>query len=732
MVTAVPNTHQGKVLCLLCNGLITLVEEEDRFALHMRSLHDVFFNLEFLRAACHMDGEEKEAVIGVMNKKVEQAESSNNLLIEDTEPEESKEVINDEKVKAEECRYKMRKVTVDIPIYRPPAVPSPSASDTAQKYVRTKIFICSQCNKEFPAAFQSLASHKMKEHRMSKKDSQIITMKHVRYEDIPVSSMETAKPADKPSPSDLSDVFTDIFKPKPSQERPGEKRAECQVPGTKVTGVAPQIKQERQEALNGKEMEERLEQAMVGEAPQVKQEMVERESSRTCVLCDVKISSEEKLKVHMDERHSVGEERFHLLDDGGKSLFRVTDTKTPTTNTCSLCDEETANLGLLWNHYKKQHNISKDTIKSMMTKVRCEICFSQVTFIADHYRTFHKDRQPPGGVREERSQDQESLTSSSRAKLAKIWEKGRPKPAAPANNTKWSNIFDYKSSKADLASIDNIFVQGKQSSGRETVKKTPARTPDKNHKCSECGKQFQSVRILRNHLMFHRPNLNRRSVPKPKILKEEPSEEYHFCDYCDFSSLSESDFKKHVERDHAMEVDTENKTKKESATENVSSKSSSDILRRELLKKNSETRVTSEETGVSNDKEYVEKLIDKLKDIDDESEEEEDDDEDPLFSGLPRVLSNNLRSSEYFRLHRAELSVLQDERAGTSFTPDPPLGTGWRVCYFASSSGSVGREFLSPHNVRISSEEAVVQYIICSNTHTEQSIKSIKHYLAVK
>ena len=174
-----------------------------------------------------------------------------------------------------------------------------------------------------------------------------------------------------------------------------------------------------------------------------------------------------------------------------------------------------------------------------------------------------------------------------------------------------------------------------------------------------------------------------------------------------------------------MEVDTENKTKKESATENFSSKSSSDILRRELLKRNSETRVTSEETGVSNDKEYVEKLIDKLKDIDDESEEEEDDDEDPLFSGLPRVLSNNLRSSEYFRLHRAELSVLQDERAGTSFTPDPPLGTGWRVCYFASSSGSVGREFLSPHNVRISSAEAVVQYIICSNTHTEQSIKSI-------
>ena len=191
---------------------------------------ELVFNLEFLLAACHMDGEEKEAVIGVMKKKVEQVENSNKLLAEDTEHEESRTVFNDEKVAIDE--FKIRKVTVDIPIYRPPSLPvrAPPSPDPAQQYVRTKIFICSHCNKEFPAAFQSLATHKMKVHRMSKKDSQIITMKHVRYDDILVSTTEKSIPVVKPGNSDLSHLFTDIFKPKPSEPKPVEKRVESPLP----------------------------------------------------------------------------------------------------------------------------------------------------------------------------------------------------------------------------------------------------------------------------------------------------------------------------------------------------------------------------------------------------------------------------------------------------------------------------------------------------------------------
>ena len=64
------------VCCLLCNGVITLVQEEDRFALHMNSLHDVFFNLEFLLAASHMDQVEKDAVIGVMKTKLDEESQS--------------------------------------------------------------------------------------------------------------------------------------------------------------------------------------------------------------------------------------------------------------------------------------------------------------------------------------------------------------------------------------------------------------------------------------------------------------------------------------------------------------------------------------------------------------------------------------------------------------------------------------------------------------------------------
>ena len=132
--------------------------------------------------------------------------------------------------------------------------------------------------------------------------------------------------------------------------------------------------------------------------PEVEPEVtleLEPETPQECVLCNLKISSESKLKLHMARRHLVPEERFHLFDDGGKSLFKVRDSQTSSArNTCKLCDQTNWSLGSLWNHYKKHHNMTKDTIKSLITKTKCLICFSHVTFIKDHYRTFHNQEGP--------------------------------------------------------------------------------------------------------------------------------------------------------------------------------------------------------------------------------------------------------------------------------------------------------------------------------------------------
>ena len=857
MVTTSGKQH-SKVLCILCNGLITMVEEEDRFALHMKSLHGVFFNLEFLLAACHMDEDEKDAVIGVMKTKIDEGNDSTKLCADNDDTEDSRTAFNYD-LKIDD--FKIKKVTVDLPIYKIAGTPvrgsatlsPPPKSD--QKYTRTKIFICHLCNKEFPAAFQSLANHKIQFHKMSRRDSQVITMKYVRYEDIPLPPTHDSKSSStvpKSASSDLSDLFTDIFRPKSTAQK-GQKQVEHKredvppvnkikrEPGAeelyrkksvKISSApdsaAVTIKQERHEELEAKEMERRLEKAVAVEYPvdssrhQVKKE-VEAETPRTCVLCNTKISSESNLRTHMARRHSVPEERIYLFDDGGKGLFRATDTKAPARNTCKLCDENTTSLGMLWNHYKKQHNMSREIIKSLMTKVRCDLCFSYVTFIADHYRTFHKDREPPAELRNEvglevgekenksghgeivaisgslergnksglvetRSRSGEVLKTPikdpavvpseektprkmkmNEAKLAEIWGKHCAKQPAAAN-TNWSNIFDFKSSQTKVADLDNIFSmeQEKQTEIRPAEKNVPAT----NHDCKECGKRFQSQRILRNHLMFHRTEIKSRVVPKPKILKEEPNEEYHFCDYCDYSSVSESDFKTHVEREHRMEVDNEErKVQETNISEDISrenfdtpDKENSRTERMQVSEESSEM-ATSEESGTLHENEYVEKLIDKLKDIDDDSEEDEDDvdessNKDPSksseddesitiddeteeevyksldLSGLPTVLSDSLKSSEYFSRHRGELSVLQDERKARTFTADPPLGPGWRVRYYAKAghggSGSIEREFLSPHHVTLSSPEAVVEYILCSNSHTQQSVSNIKHYLGVK
>ena len=153
--------------------------------------------------------------------------------------------------------------------------------------------------------------------------------------------------------------------------------------------------------------------------------------------------------------------------------------------------------------------------------------------------------------------------------------------------------------------------------------------------------------------------------------------------------------------------------------------------------------------------------MDKLRDLDDSDEEEEeeencdetedqpqeveevedaDDAEDAevleslSLAQLPRVLADNLERSDYFRRHQSELSNLHDQRKIRSFTADPPLGLGWRVRYFASAGGgTIEREFLSPHNIRLTSAEAVVEYITCSTPNTPSTIiNNIKFYLGVK
>ena len=54
------DNKRSKLQCLLYQGMITLIkDEEDRFLIHMKTQHDAYFNLEFLRAGSRMDENEK-------------------------------------------------------------------------------------------------------------------------------------------------------------------------------------------------------------------------------------------------------------------------------------------------------------------------------------------------------------------------------------------------------------------------------------------------------------------------------------------------------------------------------------------------------------------------------------------------------------------------------------------------------------------------------------------------
>ena len=104
-------SKRSKLQCLLCQGMITLIkDDEDRFLIHMKTQHDAYFNLEFLRAACRMDEDEKTAVIDVMKNKGEEAIEDIEELEEDiVELEEISEHIETNK------EYKIREVQVRLP-----------------------------------------------------------------------------------------------------------------------------------------------------------------------------------------------------------------------------------------------------------------------------------------------------------------------------------------------------------------------------------------------------------------------------------------------------------------------------------------------------------------------------------------------------------------------------------------------------------------------------------------
>ena len=163
--------ERERISCLLCQGLVSIFDDdEDRFLTHMKTQHDAYFNLDFLRAACYMNQEEKDAVIDVIkNKKINNDFEDNvNESVELEETVKLDEVTKDKD--SEDC-------------FKTPVKDLANESPVVSKK-RLKIFICNVCNKEFPTKFLDLANHKVTAHKMSKKESQVISMKHVRYDEI--------------------------------------------------------------------------------------------------------------------------------------------------------------------------------------------------------------------------------------------------------------------------------------------------------------------------------------------------------------------------------------------------------------------------------------------------------------------------------------------------------------------------------------------------------------------
>ena len=155
-----------QLVCLLCQGLVSLnfvEDEEDRFLVHMKAQHDAYFNLEFLKAACKMDKDEMTAVMDVMRVKDQQSALA--IASQNNTQRKADTFISKKDIK------------------------NPPGNSSKAKLVKKKIFTCSivGCDKEFHERFLDLTNHKIRDHHLSKKEAQIISMKHVRYEQVEMS-----------------------------------------------------------------------------------------------------------------------------------------------------------------------------------------------------------------------------------------------------------------------------------------------------------------------------------------------------------------------------------------------------------------------------------------------------------------------------------------------------------------------------------------------------------------
>ena len=227
---------QSKLSCLLCQGIITIYHnDEDRFLIHMKAQHDAYFNIEFIRAASLMNDEEKDAVIDVMKNKVYDIDyvTQSDSIVELEEMEEDIQNIS------EDIHSKVKNVNVKLPVLKlngiqpdketsQASVQTPIPS-TPKSLKKKKIFICNLCDEEFPHKFLDLADHKVKTHKMSKKESQVISMKHVRYERIEetTSNLSSSKKRDEFSNLNLKkekDVHDEEVDKQKSDESSGQKQ----------------------------------------------------------------------------------------------------------------------------------------------------------------------------------------------------------------------------------------------------------------------------------------------------------------------------------------------------------------------------------------------------------------------------------------------------------------------------------------------------------------------------
>ena len=761
-----------KLLCLLCRGMISLFvdKEEDRFLEHMKSQHDTYFNIEFLRAACKMDDDEKTAVIDVMKTKTVQYDNDEDENDVDSEVSGAKD----------ECGERMPHSTNLKKDDDCPSTPSEQKDLSKNgKTVKQKIFICSinGCNKEFRTKFMDLANHKVNVHKLSKKESQVISMKHVRYESVFVNARLGAK--NTPEKIVTAKIKTEkldsvhIKKQNNIKPEPKEQHSACD-----------QVK------IKGEPIEDN----------HISQPKKDKSASRDCILCKLKISSEDKMKMHMKITHTVPEGKMYVFEDGGKGLFKVSDFPDPNidSNQCKLCDISHQNLGLLWNHYKRQHKVGKDTIKGLITKTKCKICSAQVTFISEHNKAFHQGASASPSKAGEKIQSgsegggSTTAQSKSEQKLAMIWQSaikhktnddktdGFSKERPVATAVKSELVTTEKDSNNGSAATDTMVeqIQNIMRSG-ETLEAKHIQSIVKSSEGVQAKSSFSTSKAGQGPLKGQSPTNKNIFLNNRNKLKEEPLEEdeFYFCDDCDFSTNKEEDYQVHVKVKHA--------SKERSVEEESPSK-----------KRRIDKIHVSEENHDQADKDkdqYVAKLMDKLKDMDDSDDEDEDADDpgeeeaekDARIEQLPdqddvdqtdlivteqklthptsngmstppqnRLHHNNeiqerlqglnltkltpalvtgLRSSAYFRAHPSSVAGPPDQTTAALFTADPQLGRGWRVRYFALAAaggcGKIDREFLSPEGIRLRSSEAVIEYLLCGDS--QDLVDSARAYLGV-